>query len=132
MKRKNKFGKTLDWKPEDQWFGDVGTQSCVNLVPDACMGAAMGFMVGVGMVLSIVISPVFGARIPIVTKLVLGFLAAEPPKLHIHHFYTMRNNSIVCNTSGSGVISLDRIFGLGPSHFDKGLAVRNHLMCCDE
>jgi hypothetical protein len=131
MKRKN-WEKTLDGKPEDQWFGDVGTQSCVDLVPDVHMGAAMGFMVGVRMVFSIVISPVFGARIPIVTKLVLGFLAMEPPKLHIHHFAPTRNNSIVGNTSGSGVISLDRIFGLGPSRVYKGLAVRNHLTCHDE
>ncbi len=131
MKRKN-WEKTLDGKPKDQWFGDVGTQSCVNLVPDAHMGATMGFMVGVRMVLSIVISPVFGAHIPIVTKLVLEFLATEPPKLHIHHFASTRNNIIVGNTNGSGVISLDRIFGLGPSHVDKGLAVRNHLTCRDE
>ena len=74
MKNK-KLGKTLDGKPEDRWFGDVGTQSCVNLVPDAHMGAAMGFMVEVRMGFSIVISPVFGARIPIVMKLVLGFSA---------------------------------------------------------
>ncbi len=92
----------------------------------------MGFMVGVRMVFSIVISPVIGARIPIVMKLILGFLATEPPKLHIHHFAPTRNNSIVGNTSGSGIISLDRIFGLGPSHVDKGLAVMNHLTCSDE
>ncbi len=74
MRRKN-WEKTSDGKPEDQWFGDVGTQSCFNLVLDASMGAAMSFMVGVRMVFSIVISPVFGARIPIVMKLVLGFSA---------------------------------------------------------
>jgi hypothetical protein len=96
------------------------------------MGAAMGFMVGVRMVFSIVISPVFGASIPIVTKLVLGFLATEPPKSHIHHFAPTRDNRIVGNTRGSEVISLDRIFGLGPSHVDKGLVVRNYLMCRDE
>ena len=80
----------------------------------------------------IVISPVFRACIPIVSKLVLRFAAAEPPKSHVHHFAPSRNNSVISNSCSSRVVCLDRRFGLGPAHVDEGLAMRDHFTSCDE
>jgi hypothetical protein len=39
-----------------------------------------------------------------------------------------KGHCIVNNPSSSGVVCLDRAFGLGPSHVNKGLAVGNHLV----
>ena len=89
-------------------------------------------MVGSWMMLGVVVGPVFGASIPIVTKLVLRCSTAKPPKAHIHHLTPARDNGVVDNPSSCGVVGLDGAFGLGPTHVDKGLPVGNHLSCCDE
>ncbi len=60
----------------------------------------MGFMVGVRVVFGVVVSPVFKARIPVVTELVLGGTATEPPEAHIHHFGPAGNNYFIGNTCG--------------------------------
>ncbi len=73
-----------------------------------------------------VVGPVFGACIPVITKLVLRCTATEPPEPHIHHFAPARNNSFIGNPRCCGFISLDRTFRLGPTHVDVGLAVGNH------
>ncbi len=57
-------------------------------------------MVGVWVVFGVVVSPVFRASIPVITKLVLGSAAAEPPEEHIHHFGPEGNNCFVGNTCG--------------------------------
>jgi hypothetical protein len=47
---KEKIGKTLDGKSEGKLVGNRRRRSLrdsVDLIPDACMGDAMGFMVGV-------------------------------------------------------------------------------------
>ncbi len=71
-----------------------------NRVPDACMSDLVGFMVGVRVVFGVVVSPVLGARIPVITKLVLGFVAPEPPEAHIHHLGPAGDNCVVGNTCG--------------------------------
>jgi hypothetical protein len=50
------------------------------------MSILVGFMVGVWVVFGVVVSPVFRTCVPVVTKLVLGSAATEPPEAHIHHF----------------------------------------------
>ena len=65
--------------------------------PVICMRASMGFAVGVWMVFGIVVGPVLGARIPVITKLILGCTAAEPRKSHIHHLGPAGDNSFVGN-----------------------------------
>ena len=85
-------------------------------------------MVGVRVMFGIVVGPVFRAGVPIVSKLVLRFTAAEPPKSHVHYFALSRNNSVVGNPCSSRVVSLDRRFGLGPAYVDMGLAVWYHFM----
>jgi hypothetical protein len=61
----------------------------------------MGFMVGVWVVFGVVVGPVFGAGIPVVTELVLGGAATEPLEAHIHHFGPAENNHFVGNSHSS-------------------------------
>jgi hypothetical protein len=113
-----------------QWLGDIC--GCADCVRDAHMSYAVGFVVGARVVFGVVVSPVFGASIPVITKLVLRSSAPEPPETHIHHFGPARDNSFVGDTRGGVVICLDRALWLWPSHGDEGLAVGNHFPCHDE
>ena len=103
-----------------------------NRFPDASMSCPVGFMVGVWVVFGVIISPVFGTSIPVVTKLVLRCAALKPPEAHIHHLGPAGHNRFVDNTDGCGVISLDRRFWLWPSHGNEGLPVGNHFSYSDE
>jgi hypothetical protein len=73
---------------------------CAHRVPDACMSASVGFMVGVRVVFGVVVSPVFRASVPVVMDLVLGGVATEPPEAHIHHFGPAGNNCFIGNNCG--------------------------------
>ncbi len=55
-------------------------------------------MSGVKVVFGVVVSPGFRAGIPVVTELVLGGTAPEPPEAHIHHFGPVGRNCFVGNT----------------------------------
>ena len=110
----------------------MGEGSCSDPVPDAGMSVTVGFMVGIWVVFCVVVCPVLGTSIPLVSKLFLGCPALEPPEAHIHHLAPARNNSIINNSGSCGVVHLDRTFGLGPVHVDEGLVVGNHLACSDE
>ncbi len=92
----------------------------------------MGFVVGVRVVFGVVVGPVLGACIPVISKLILGSTATEPPKLHIHHLGSAGHNSLVANSSCCRVICLDKTFRLGPTHGNEGLVVGNHFTCRDE
>jgi hypothetical protein len=96
------------------------------------MRTRMGFMVGIWVMFGVVVCPLLGAYIPVITKLVLRCMATELPEIHIHHFAPARNDSFIGNPHCSGVISLDRTFRLGLTHVNKGLAVGSHLSCCNE
>ena len=106
--------------------------SCANPIPDSCMGSPMGFMVGFWMVFGVVVSPVFGACIPVVAKLILRCMASQPPELHIYHLASFRDNGIVNNPRCCGVVCLDGGFGLRPSHVDESLAMWEYLTSCDK
>jgi hypothetical protein len=80
----------------------------------------------------VVVSPVYGSSIPVISKLVLRCAATKPPEAHIHHICPAGHNHFVGNTNGGGVISLNRSFWLWPAHGDKGLSVGNHFPCRDE
>jgi hypothetical protein len=92
----------------------------------------MGFKVGIWVIFGVVVGPVLGACIPVITKLVLRCMAMEPPELHIHYFAPARNNSFIGIPCGSGVISLDRTFRFGPIYVNEGFVVGDHFSCCDE
>ncbi len=106
--------------------------SRVHPIPYTSMSVLVGFMVGVWVVFCVVVRPVLGSCIAVVSKLVLRCPATEPPEAHIHHLASARENSIVNNPSSCGVVCLDRAFRLGPSHVNEGLAVGNHLVCGDK
>jgi hypothetical protein len=74
---------------------------CAYRVPDACMSTSVCFIVGVQVVFSVVVSPVFKAGVPVITELVLGGATTEPPEAHIHHFDPVGNNCFVGNSNGS-------------------------------
>jgi hypothetical protein len=63
-----------------QWLGKIGGRVVCLPGPDACMSISAGFIMGVRVVFGVVVSPVFRARAPVVTELVLGSTATEPPK----------------------------------------------------
>jgi hypothetical protein len=92
----------------------------------------MGLVVGVRVVFGVVVGPVLGTCIPFITKLILGCMATEPPKSHIHHLGPAGDNSFVGNSRCCRVIHLDRTFWLGPTHGDKVLGMGNHFSCCGE
>ncbi len=73
---------------------------CSYRVPDACMNTLVGFMVGIRVVFGVEVSPVFRTGIPVVTELVLGGTATEPPEAHIHHFGPVGHNPFVGNSHG--------------------------------
>ncbi len=100
--------------------------------PVACMQASMGFVVGVRVVFGVAVSPVLVTCIPVISYLILGCAAMEPPKLHIHHLGPVGHNSLVGNSSCCRVIHLDRTFRLRPTHGNEGFAVGNHFTCRDE
>ncbi len=100
--------------------------------PVTCMQASIGFVVGVRVVFSVVVVPVLSACIQVISKLILGCAATEPPKLHIHQLGPAGHNSLLGNSSCCRIIRMDRTFRFGPTHGDEGLAVGNHFTCRDE
>ncbi len=62
------------------------------------MSTLVGFIGGVRVVFGVVVSPGFRASILVVTELVLGGTATEPPEAHIHHFGLAGNNCFIGNT----------------------------------
>jgi hypothetical protein len=131
-KSKNTKGKPEEGNPWAIGLAKVAVGLCANRVPDTSMSCPVGFMVGIWVVFGVVISPVFGTSIPVISKLVLRCVASKPPKAHIHHLGPAGHNCFVGNTDGSGVIRLDRCFWLWPSHGDEGLPVGNYFSCGDE
>jgi hypothetical protein len=114
-KRENLQGKTRGLMGRSEQGMGLGT----HREPVTCMRASIGFVVGVRVVFGMVVSPVLGASIPVIMKLIFGSAAMEPPKL-------------LGNSPGCRGIHLDRTFWLGPTHGDEGLVVGNHFSCSDE
>jgi hypothetical protein len=100
--------------------------------PVTCMRASMCFVVGVRVVFGVVVGPVLGTCIPVISKLILGYAVMEPPKMHIHHLGPAGHNSLAGNSCCCRVIRLDRTFRLGPTHGNEGLVVGNHFLCSEE
>jgi hypothetical protein len=127
-KRENLQGKTRGLMGRSE----LGMGLITHRGPVTCIQASMGFMVGVRVVFGMVVGPVLGACIPIITKLILGCTAMEPPKLHIHHLGSAGDNSLVGISCGCRIIPLDRTFWLWPTCGEEGLAVGNNFSCSDE
>jgi hypothetical protein len=63
------------------------------------MQALMGLVLGARVVFGLVVSPVLGTCIPVITKMILGCPATEPPKSPIHHLgpagdYTVEDGAL--------------------------------------
>jgi hypothetical protein len=59
------------------------------------MRTVMGFIVGIWGMFGMIVGPVLGAYIPVISKLVLRCTTMVPPELHIHHFAPARNDSFI-------------------------------------
>ncbi len=65
-------GKTCKGKHVGSWVGVSGKWAQVPTEAVTCMQALMGFVVSVRVVFGVVVNPVLGACIPVITKLILG------------------------------------------------------------
>ncbi len=70
-------------------------------------------MVGGWVVFGVVVSPVFRASIPLVTELVLGGAAMEPPEERIHHFGPARNIFLLVTPAAVELSIWIGLFGWG-------------------
>jgi hypothetical protein len=127
-KRENLQGKTHGLMGRSEWVMGLSTHQG----PVTCMQASMGFVVGARVVSGVVVGPILGTCTPVIKKIILGCMATEPPKLHIHHLGPAGDNSFVGNSRCCRVIHLDKTFWLGPTHGNEGLAVGKHFSCSDE
>jgi hypothetical protein len=117
-KRENLQGKTHELMGRSERGMGLSTHQG----PVTCMQALMGFMEGVRVVFGVEVGPVLEICIPVITKLILGCTAMEPPKSHIHHLGPAGDNSFVGTSSYCRVIRLDRTFWLRPTRDNEGLA----------
>jgi hypothetical protein len=99
-KIKNKKGKPEEGNPGAIGMAEVAGGLLANRVPDTSMSFPVGFMVGVWVVFGVIISPVFGASVPVISKLILRCAASKPPEAHIHHLGPAWYNRFVGNTHG--------------------------------
>ena len=70
------------------------------------MGRAVGLVVQRRVMLGAVVAPVESAGGPIEVKLILGGMAAQPVKTHVHRFGLVRHDGVVGDTGGRGIIGL--------------------------
>jgi hypothetical protein len=108
-KRENLRGKTRGLKVRSERGMGLSTHQG----PVTCMRALMGFVVDVRVVFGVIVGPVLGTCIPVITKLILGCAAMEPPKLHIHHLGPAGDGGFVGIFRCCKVIHLDRTFLVG-------------------
>jgi hypothetical protein len=128
MKRDNLKRETRGPVFRQVWGGVLRART----VPDACMQTSMGFRIVVWVMFGVVVSPDFGACLPVILKLFLRNATTELPEAHILHIAPAWNNFFIGKPCGSRVICLDRASWLGPTHVNGGLVVRNHFSCRDE
>ena len=67
-------------------------------------------------------------RIPIVTKLILIFPAADPVEAHVHVFDAFGYDGIFCEPRSGRVVCLDDWLLLRANHFDDCLAEGGGLL----
>ena len=92
------------------------------------MGGAVKLMIEGRMVLGAVVGPVEVSGGPVESELTLGITAPEPVKTYIHQLGLLGDDGFVCDSNGSGIVSLDWGLRLGPTHLDEGLAQRDHSL----
>ncbi len=73
------MGKPEEGNPWASSLAKLVVDLGANRFPDASMSCPVGFMVAVWVMFGMVIGPVFGSSIPVVSKLVLRSAASKPP-----------------------------------------------------
>jgi hypothetical protein len=68
QKEKGKTCEGKPWRANKVW---PCCRSCAYPVPDASMHRDMGFVIGIWVVFCVVVRPVLGPGIPVISKLVL-------------------------------------------------------------
>ena len=87
-----------------------------------CMGRAVGFVIKGRMMLGAVVCPVEIAWGPVEPELALGVAATVPIETHVHGLGLLGGDGLIGDSNGGGIVGLKRGLGLGPTHFDEGLA----------
>ena len=83
-------------------------------------------MIKVRVVFGAIIGNIFGTRSQKELELVLSFAVGQPMVLHVHGFGLTLDDGVISKTNYSGVITLGGIFGMRPTHLDKGLTKLDH------
>ena len=78
------------------------------------------------MIFCAIIGKIVGTRRPKEPELTLSFTVAEPVILHLHGFGFALDDGVSSNNNCSGVIIIDSIFGLRPTHIYKVLTKLDH------
>ena len=96
------------------------------------MGRHMGLMIKGGVIFCAIIGNIVGTRSAKEPELALSFTAAESVVLHVHCFGFELYDCVIGNPNCSVVITLDGIFMMRPTHFDKVLTKLDHGIGADE
>ena len=80
------------------------------------------FVVQWRVMLGALVAPVDPPGGAIKMELLLGRVATQPVKLHVHRFVLMRKYCVVSDAGGSVVVSFQGRRWLGPTHSDECLA----------
>ena len=87
----------------------------------AILGMPVGLMIQWRLILGAVFTPVESPGGPIKTELILGGAETQPIKPHVHRFGLTRQNCVVSDAGGGGVVSLKGRRWPRPTHFNEGL-----------
>ena len=96
------------------------------------MGRSMGLMIKGGGIFCAIIGKMLGTRNPKKTELPLSFMAAEPVVLRVHGFGFALDDGVISNPNCGGVITLDGVFELRPTHLDKVLTKLDYVFGANE
>ena len=83
-------------------------------------------------VLGAIVGRIVGAFAPVITKLILKGTALELVETHVYGFGGFGDNDVGGDANSGGVVGMESIFWLRPSHFDGGLANQDNDFGCDK
>ncbi len=92
------------------------------------MYGSVGLVVDGWVVFGVVVCPIVAAIIPVVTELMLGLLASEPPQVEVHGLGLLWDDGEVGDTNSSGIVWLDGSVWLRPTHFNESLTKGDHFL----
>ena len=84
------------------------------------------------MIFFYIIGKVVGTRSPKTLELILSFMAVEPVVLHVDGFGFVLDDGVISKSNCGGIITLNGIFCLRPTHIDKGMTKLDRGFSADE